>query len=128
MKAVPIPAILPFVVVCSCASLSPQAKAIMDADDHLVANCKFLGNVHGSSGWGGLAGGVGVENAKNGARENAAELGATHVVWVSESGGLVSSGLARAYACAPSTQVASPGPEAPGSVSVQVPSPAPFTP
>jgi hypothetical protein len=127
MKAVSIPPLFLFVVVCSC-GLSPAAKSILDADDHLVANCKFLGNVHGSSGWGGFAQGAGIENAKNGAREDAAKLGATHVVWVSESGGFMPTGSARAYQCAPSTQVASPGATVPSSASVQVASPGQATP
>jgi hypothetical protein len=126
VKAVSIFPLLLFVVVCSC-GLSPAAKTILDADDHLVANCKFLGNVHGSSGWGGFAQGAGIENAKNGAREDAAKLGATHVVWVSESGGFMPTGSARAYQCAPSAQVASPGPTV-GSASVQVASPGQATP
>jgi hypothetical protein len=107
MKAVALSPILLFVVVSACASLSPQAKAVLDADDHLVANCKFLGNVHGSSGWGGLMGSLGASNAMKGARENAAELGATHVVRTSEeSGAFMASVWVRAYQCAPPTEVA----------------------
>jgi hypothetical protein len=127
MNAASISPVFLFVVVCSC-GLSPAAKSILDADDHLVANCKFLGNVHGSSGWGGFAQGAGIENAKNGAREDAAKLGATHVVWVSESGGLIPTGSARAYQCAPSIQVASPGPAASGPASIQVAAPDPVAP
>jgi hypothetical protein len=130
MKAVELSPILLLVVASACASLSPQAKAVLDADDHLVANCKFLGNVHGSSGWGGLMGSLGASNALKGARENAAELGATHVVRTSEeSGAFMASVWVRAYQCAPPTQVASPGPAAaPASVSVQVASPGPASP
>jgi hypothetical protein len=129
MRAVSISPLLLFVVVCAC-GVSQAAKSILDADDHLVADCKFLGNVHGSSGWGGFAQGAGIENAKNGAREDAAKLGATHVVWVSESGGFMPTGSARAYQCAPSARVAvaSPGPAVPGSASIQVAPPGPVAP
>ena len=37
----------------------------------MVAGCTFLGEVSGTSGWGGLAASTGIENAKNQALEQA---------------------------------------------------------
>jgi hypothetical protein len=62
---------------------------VRDASPQMVAGCKFLGMLQGSSGWGGAAASdVGAQNARNEVRDEAASLGATHVVWRSLSGGL----------------------------------------
>jgi hypothetical protein len=65
----------------------------------MVASCKYLGEVQGSSGWGNLAASAGMENAKTEARENASKLGATHVVWNNISGGMAPSVSGKAYQC-----------------------------
>jgi hypothetical protein len=65
----------------------------------MVAGCTFLGQVQGSSGWGNLAASQGMENARNEAQEQAAELGATHVVWSNVSGGYSPYATGRAYRC-----------------------------
>jgi len=55
---------------------------VRDADQSDVGRCEFVGRVSGSSSWGGTSAcGTGERNAMNEAREQAAELGATHVVW-----------------------------------------------
>ncbi len=65
----------------------------------MVISCKYVGEVQGSSGWGNLAASAGMENAKNEARENAAKLGATHVVWNNIAGGYSPYVSAKAYKC-----------------------------
>ena len=70
---------------CLCLSgcaVAPSAFAsrVQEADAQMIASCKYIGEVQGSSGWGNLAASAGMENAKNEARENAAKLGATHVL------------------------------------------------
>ena len=72
---------------------------VREADDALVAKCRFLGSVDGTSGWGGLASEIGIANAKNEVREKAAKTGATDLVWGSSSGGFGSCATGRAYAC-----------------------------
>ena len=72
---------------------------IADADESRVAGCRYLGDVTGTSGWGGVAAGPGMDNARNDARAQAARLGATHVVWQAITGGYGSSAHGRAYAC-----------------------------
>jgi hypothetical protein len=78
---------------------SPAAANVVDADETMVAACRFLGEVHGSSGWGNVAASSGMENAKTEAKEKAAQMGATHVVWHTVSGGYSPYATGRAYSC-----------------------------
>lgn len=80
-------------------TLSPQAANINAADMRIVKDCKFVGYVHGTSGWGNLAASVGIQNAKNEAKEQAASLKATHVVWSNVEGGYSPSVSGKAYIC-----------------------------
>lgn len=80
-------------------SLSPQAINVKDADFRTVENCQFAGDVHGSSGWGNLAASTGIQNAKNEAREQAAALGATHVIWGGLAGGYSPYVSGKTYIC-----------------------------
>ena len=87
-------------IVSGCAtSRSVGASRIREADSTTVSGCKYLGDVHGSSGWGNLAASVGMENAKNEAWERASELGATHIVWNQISGGYSPYVSGKAYYC-----------------------------
>jgi hypothetical protein len=72
---------------------------VQEADSQMIAGCKYLGDVQGSSGWGNLAASAGMENAKNEARDSAAKLGATHVVWNNITGGYSPYVSAKAYKC-----------------------------
>jgi hypothetical protein len=93
-------ALLACVSLSSCATtLSTAARGIVPADDKMVADCKFVGDVQGSSGFGNVAASVGMENAKNEALEKAAKLGATHVVFVTVSGGYSPYATGKAYKC-----------------------------
>ena len=79
---------------------SSAASGVRDADAKMVETCKYVGEVDGSSGWGGLAASAGMENAKNAAREQAAtKLGATHIVWNAINGGMAPSVSGKAYKC-----------------------------
>lgn len=93
-------AILATLIVSGCATtLSPTATRVREADEKTVSECKFLGSVQGSSGFGNIAASVGMQNAKNEATEKAAALGATHVVFGEIRGGYSPSVQGRAYAC-----------------------------
>lgn len=83
-----------------CATtLSSQAMRIHDADTNMIRNCKHIGDVHGSSGWGNIAASTGIQNAKNEAREQASAMGATHIVWTNISGGYSPFVTGKAYRC-----------------------------
>lgn len=86
--------------IAGCA-IAPTAAAsrVQEADSQMVLSCKYVGDVQGSSGWGNLAASAGMENAKNEAREKAAQLGATHVVWVNITGGYSPYASGKAYKC-----------------------------
>ena len=93
-------AIVAVLAITGCATTpSVEAARVADADEKAVAECRFVGEVQGSSGWGNLAASTGMENSKNEAREKAAKLGATNVVWESVSGGYSPYASGRAYAC-----------------------------
>ncbi len=92
------------VLACICLSgcaVAPSAAAsrVQEADAQMVASCKYIGEVQGSSGWGNLAASAGMENAKNEARENAAKLGATHILWNNIAGGYSPYVSGKAYRC-----------------------------
>lgn len=87
-------------VLPGCAtSLSATAGKVQDADITIVGKCSFLGDVQGSSGWGNLAASTGMQNAKNEAREQAAEMGATHIIWTGVAGGYSPFATGKAYLC-----------------------------
>lgn len=87
-------------MVSGCAtSLSPKASFVQSADSRMVEDCIFLGDVHGSSGWGGLAASQGMINSRNETLEQAARIGATHVVWGNITGGFSPSAYGKAYNC-----------------------------
>ena len=80
-------------------TLSSRASSVITADNSMVLDCKFLGETQGSSGWGNIAASQGMQNARNEAQEKAAELGATHIVWITISGGYSPFAVGRAYQC-----------------------------
>ena len=92
--------ILMCLALSGCATtLSSQAMRIHDADSNMIRNCKYIGEVHGSSGWGNIAASTGIQNAKNEAREQASAMGATHIVWTNISGGYSPFVSGKAYSC-----------------------------
>lgn len=76
-----------------------EAMAVQDADAAMVSGCTFVGYVTGTSGWSGVAGDAGEANAQNEAREKAAKLGATDVVWQTVHSGWGSTANGNAYRC-----------------------------
>lgn len=86
-----------FLLLASCSS-SPKFT-VLDADENMVKSCSFIESVSGTSGVGGLFASQGVANAKNEARSQAADAGATHIVWSSVSGGMTASVSGNAYRC-----------------------------
>ncbi len=88
-----------FTFVSCATTLSSTAIKIKEADIKTVENCKYLGEVHGSSGWGNLGASVAMQNAKNEALEKAAKLGATHVIWNNITGGYSPYVSGKAYYC-----------------------------
>ncbi|MBY5969125.1 DUF4156 domain-containing protein [Halomonas sp. DP5Y7-2] len=79
--------------------MSESATFVKAADERRVTGCKFIGEVQGSSGWGNIAASRGMDNARNEAQEEAAKLGATHIVWMNISGGYSPFAIGRAYDC-----------------------------
>ena len=89
-----------FALIGGCATTpSSLGSQVRDADERLVEQCQFVAQVHGSSGWGGLAASTGVENAKNEARDKAGKMGATHIVWDPVKGSYTPNVSGRAYRC-----------------------------
>jgi len=87
-------------IAYGCATtLSTSATRILDADTKMIDGCTYVGDVHGSSGWGNLAASTGIQNAKNEGTEKAAALGATHILWTNVSGGYSPYVSGRAYRC-----------------------------
>lgn len=90
--------------VAGCVTtVSPEAMKIKEADENMVKECEFLGDVRGSSGWGGpLGGDTGLDDAKMQIRNQAAARKATHVVWRDVSAGTSKTMTyvnARIYSC-----------------------------
>ncbi len=95
--------VLSLVAVAGCASSLTEAgsrvRPVYDADlDH--DRCKSLGEVSAWSAHGGTEGSaLGVQNAKTDVINQAAEMGATHLVWLGASGGFTSNAKGIAYKC-----------------------------
>lgn len=93
--------VLPLVLVGCATAPTPAAVAIQDADQKAVEACRYVGNVTGES----LIGGftmqmVGRNNAVAEARNTAAEIGATHIVWnYIDSNAYGASASGSAYRC-----------------------------
>lgn len=93
-------AMLVVTAMAGCAvTPSREALAVHDADAASVAHCRFVGYVSGTSGWGAAAGDTGEANAQNEAREKAARLGATNIVWQTVHSGWGSTANGNAYRC-----------------------------
>lgn len=100
MMRVPTYALLVMAMAACSTAPSQHAASVKEADDKMVADCEFLGSVSGFSGFGGPGGsGIGMARSKNSAREQAADKGATHVVWLTVAGGYNSSATGKAYKC-----------------------------
>ena len=85
----------------SCAgNTREQAPKVQIADDAMVSGCRYLDNVHGTSGLYGVFAQRGFDNARSDVLSKAQEIGATHVVWIPTSQGYGSSQAeGKAYRC-----------------------------
>lgn len=83
----------------SAATLTTSAQRVKIADAPEISRCKFVSDVHGSSGGGGIAASTGMQNAKNEAIEQSASVGATHIVWTNVAGGYSPFATGKAYRC-----------------------------
>ena len=82
---------LPVIFCWGCAwpgILTPQGSAVQLADENIVRQCQYLGDVTGGS--------SSIEFARDDALNQAATMAATHVVFVSET---AYQAMARAYRC-----------------------------
>ena len=73
-----------FFAVSGCATLSPAAARIKETGKDAVSGCKYLGEVTGTSKVGSVIGELyhtGEDNAEKDAKEKAAQLGGTHIVF-----------------------------------------------
>lgn len=90
-------ALLLLLPALGCISASPAANAVrMTSNPDVVRNCKFVGNVRATSGWGGHAGtGIAGHNTDVALREKTAKLGGNTVFVVAS--GIHAAG--EAYSC-----------------------------
>jgi len=92
------------VVVTGAAYAATTADAMIVKDESTVASCEFLGEVKGSSAWGGLVTNMAYNRARDALKKRAREIGATHIVLLdSSSGPMGSNMLGNAYKCATKT-------------------------
>lgn len=90
-------------VLAACATTpSPSAHAVQDGDPAVVnRDCKLLGTVTGRSLFSGMSSKA-ADNAAIDARDRAAAMGATHVIFLNiDTAGTLNTGqaTARAYRC-----------------------------
>jgi hypothetical protein len=92
-------------LVCICLSLSacayyPSAAAnkIIEASERELSQCRLLGQVYGDSG-NLFFSSVGVQVAKDNAKEQASRLGATHIFWTEENVRVNPYFVGKAYRC-----------------------------
>ncbi len=92
---------VPFGACVTSSALTQQGRAVVVSDENMVRTCQFLGDVSGESTNG--------DGARNRACNSAANLGATNVVFVSQTpftatgadfANIPASAMGRAYRCA----------------------------
>ncbi len=94
-----------FVLFVGCATTSVSYTAsrngtVKAATPEQVATCEYLDDIIGASGWYGVFASQGVDNARAEVLVKAANIGATHIVWQSNTVGYGSTSVAgRAYRC-----------------------------
>lgn len=89
------------IFLSACSAMSDKAATIKDIDGEMVKklNCNFLGDVSITSRFEGQSFAAGVNSAKNIAREDAADKGASHILWTDTERGYVTSVKGKAYDC-----------------------------
>lgn len=92
--------ILSTIGLAGCATtLSAAGTRVRVSTLQEVQGCTYLGQVQGSSGWGNLAASTGMHNAQVEASDDAADMGATNIVWKQTTGGYSPYAVADAYRC-----------------------------
>lgn len=87
-------------VLAGAAHAETPSEVIIVKDEASVAGCEFLGEVKGSSAWGGMVTNMAYNRAPDTLKKRARALGATHVVLLdSSSGAMGSNMLGNAYKC-----------------------------
>lgn len=106
IKSVPLPiALLLFAILAGCATPSVpytvvKSDPVKPATPERVKSCEYLDDIIGTSGWYGVFATQGVENARAETMTKAANLGATHIVWQSNTVNYGSTSVAgKAYRC-----------------------------
>jgi hypothetical protein len=89
------------ILLSACTSMSDKAATVKDADREMVRKlkCSLLGNVSITTDTRGQSFAAGIDYAKNLAREDAADMGASHILWTDTERGFVSSVKGEAYNC-----------------------------
>ncbi len=88
------------VSACSSSRLSPSAAMVRDIDAKDAYDCRFLGDITTTDSSGMLFVESGIKAARAKARNQAAEMGASHILWGTVSaGGAVQAVSAKAYYC-----------------------------
>lgn len=88
MKPLNTLAMLSILVLCACATATPQGSSIVIVAERqaLGAQCQSLGQMQAQSGWGGLAAtGAGYNDALNDLKNQAAARGGTHLLMINSS-------------------------------------------
>ena len=91
-----------FLVTLTACGSYPSVKALKvnEADERMIENCQYLGDVYGVDMWEFHLTKEGeIEHCKSKAREQAADLGASHIVWTKLNTGAKVSAIGRAYRC-----------------------------
>ena len=85
--------------LCACLPRADAADPVQDADADKVARCTFVKDIEGRSVFGERLKTQAVAKAKEDARSQAAQAGATHVVWGKVSSTDITTVAAKAYRC-----------------------------
>lgn len=91
--------LLTFTSTACATTPSARARTVVESELSEVKFCHYKGEVSGTSMMWGLAHSTGVHNARNEALDQAASLGANHIVWDSTDGGYIPSVSGSAYEC-----------------------------
>ena len=88
------------VLLSGCLPAVKSNEAVIDADQAMITGCAYVKDVAGTSAWAGPGGSRrGFSKARNEARDEAKEAGATHVVWEAVNSNYVTSASGKAYRC-----------------------------
>lgn len=97
------------ILLSACSSVSDKAAMVKEADRAMVQalNCRLLGKVNITTDTRGQSFAAGIDYAKNLAREDAADMGASHILWTDTERGFVTTVRGEAYDCSKSKNPAS---------------------